>query len=93
MLHPDRCRHPKGHEAFQKLNEANEWALDRPAWEEKQRAQAWRNAEGARFQQWIREGWHLKAGELEEQVQRMFCEVEEALLWVTMEEQWWTYRF
>ena len=39
LLHPDKCRHARGQEAFRELSDALEWATDRPAWEERQETQ------------------------------------------------------
>ena len=98
MLHPDKCKHPKGQDAFQKLNEAHEWLQDKAAWEGRRQMEQYMEAERDRFRSWIRDGTHLQAGSIEEEINRFFHTMDEALGRLFLEENagwsildhWWS---
>ena len=61
LVHPDLCRHHRNKEAFQKLNEACDWARDREGWEKEKQD---RLSAAYDAQQWV--GWVIRGGPLKD---------------------------
>ena len=88
QIHPDKCKHQKSGEAFQKLAEAKEWALDKAAWHQKRLDALIRDELARCFTHWVAGGGALKGCEVEEEISREVLKCEQARDLAEWEEQW-----
>ena len=87
LVHPDKCKHPRSSEAFQKVGDAVGWARDKNAWHAAQTARLWSGLRAQRFDRWVARGGNLKALQKAEEVDRELGWAEESWLRIQMEEE------
>ena len=86
-LHPDKCKHPRGQDAFQRLAEAYKWSYDRSSWEEMQRQKMQEKEPRLKYHRWVAEGGPLIVTWVEEMYGRLVLEIEEDSVWLHQVEQ------
>ena len=87
LLHPDKCKHPRVVEAFQRLTDAHDWAKDRKDWEQRRLTREQLGVQRQLWNRWVLSGGEMRRAEGEEHLWRRTIEAEEDLNLLLLQEE------